>query len=129
VSYDIYKGKAAVNVKPVAPTFESRGNGSYTVQRNGGLMFEMAPAVSGTARAYDWSRKIMFSLSVNELGEILAMNPGVDLASAVEFVHDPSMGSPGAGQVMKNFRMTQMKDGTRPGAPVRACRANTLPAA
>ena len=54
-SYDIYKGKAAVNVKPVAPTYAPTGENAYALKRPGGLLFEAAPA-SGT-RTYDWSRK------------------------------------------------------------------------
>ena len=54
-SYDIYKGKAAVNVKPVAPTYAPTGENAFAVKRPGGLLFEAAPA-SGT-RTYDWSRK------------------------------------------------------------------------
>jgi hypothetical protein len=123
-SYDIFKGKAAVNVKPLAPTFESLGNGSYAVQRSGGLIVEMAPSVAGAARTYDWGQKILFRLSVTELGEILALNPGADSSASVFFQHDPAMGSAAAGAVMKTLKMTQMADGARPGsahAPPLSC--------
>jgi hypothetical protein len=93
----------------VAPTFAAAGreSSSLTLQRAGGLMFEMAPS-SGT-RQYDWTRKVVFMCNVIELGDILAMGTGA--VPSVEFVHDPAMGSSEAGQVMKKLKLTPTPDG------------------
>ena len=88
-NYAIYKGKCALNVKPIAPTFTTGANGkSKTVTKSGALFFEFAPS-TGQPREYDWTKKATFSLSVTELGEIVRLKDG----TTADFVHDPNAGS------------------------------------
>ncbi len=86
-SYVVYKGKSAVSVKVIPPSYSSVGSKSRSVSRTGALLFEFAP-VGATPREYDWTRKTSFSLSPTECGDVLVM----DLAKGVEFFHDPNMG-------------------------------------
>ena len=108
-SYDVYKGKSALNVKPVRPTFSAASTDtSLRLQKAGGLLVEMAPA-SGQ-RTYDWASKIMFLLNVTEMGDLLAFN--ADVASqALQFTHDPAMNTAQAGTIIKTLRVSAMKDG------------------
>jgi hypothetical protein len=59
--FEVYKGKAAAQFKPIGPSF---GNleGGLQLQRKGVLLIEVANSV-GT-RSYDWGNKIVFALSV-----------------------------------------------------------------
>jgi hypothetical protein len=86
-NYRVYKGKAAVSIKIIPPTFNSLSATSRSIAREGSIMFEFAPSAGGP-REYDWTRKASFSLSVAECGELLAM----DRNAGVEFFHDPNMG-------------------------------------
>ncbi len=85
--FNIYKGKGAINVVPIPPTF-SVTERSQSVHRAGALLLEFAPAGSGP-REYDWSKKATFSLSATECGEIARLKEGV----ATEFTHDPGANS------------------------------------
>jgi hypothetical protein len=85
--YGIYKGKGAINVKPIAPTFKI-GEKSQIVEREGSMLFEFAPAGTGP-RDYDWSKKSLFSLSATECAEIVRLKE----TGTIEFTHDPHAGS------------------------------------
>jgi len=83
-SYDVFKGKSAMNVKVISPTFtQSTNGGPLTLKKAGALLLECAP---GAARSYDWSKKLAMALSVTEMAEILAFTSE---AGSLEFVHDP----------------------------------------
>jgi len=99
-SYVIYKGKAALSLKPIPPTFASKGS-SRIVSKNGGLLLEFAPA-SGV-REYDWTKKGTFLLGPTECGDILTMRP--DNKEGLEFLRDPKMGSPQTGNTAKKLRI------------------------
>ncbi len=64
-NYAVYKGKGALCVKIIPPTWVGS-----EVKREGVVLFELAPA-TGAAREYDWTRKLTFSLDVTECGEWL----------------------------------------------------------
>jgi hypothetical protein len=84
-SYDIFKGKSALNVKVITPTFtQSSSGGPLALKKAGALLLECAP---GAARSYDWSKKLAMALSVTEMAEILAFTAE---AGSLEFVHDPN---------------------------------------
>ena len=85
--FNIYKGKGAINIVPIPPTF-SVTDRSQSVHRAGALLLEFAPAGSGP-REYDWTKKATFSLSATECGEIARLKEGV----ATEFTHDPGASS------------------------------------
>ena len=105
-SYDIFKGKSAMNVKVIAPTFsQSASGGPLTLKKAGALLLECAP---GAARAYDWSKKMAMALNVTEMAEILAFTAE---AGNLEFLHDPAMGTTSAGQTVKTLRISPMPDG------------------
>jgi hypothetical protein len=84
VQYNVYKGKTAINVKPIAPSFKVTDK-SRSIAREGALFFEFAPVGAGP-RDYDWTKKATFSMSVNECGEVCRMKEG----ASAEFLHDPN---------------------------------------
>ena len=105
-SYDIFKGKSAMNVKVITPTFtQSSSGGPLSLKKAGALLLECAP---GAARSYDWSKKLAMALSVTEMAEILAFTTE---AGSLEFVHDPAAGQANAGQTVKTLRVSVMPDG------------------
>lgn len=59
--FEVYKGKAAVQFKPIGATF-SPIEGGVEVKRKGVLLMDLAN--SSGQRTYDWSNKISFALSV-----------------------------------------------------------------
>lgn len=95
-----------MNIKPVPPTFNPLNKNSRTINREGSLFLEFAPAGQGS-REYNWGAKSVFSLNVGELGSLLVMNP----ATGIEFTHDPSMGGAGQGQVVKRLKISAAPDG------------------
>lgn len=104
-SYVVYKGKAAMSLKVIPPTFTTTGAKARTVSRTGAILLEFAP-VGDSPREYDWSKKATFSLSPTECGEILAM----EIAKGVDFFHDPNMGEADAGKVTKKLRLSPTSD-------------------
>jgi hypothetical protein len=105
-SYSIYKGKTALQLKPIMPTVSlNKQNGNRILTRDGALLMEFAPVLAATAasaaspisrggggqgnhREYDWSKKQYFSLNVNELGELCSF----DRSKGMQFLHDPNLG-------------------------------------
>lgn len=60
--FDVYKGKAAVQFKPIGCTFAEVDSGNLEMKRKGVLLLELANSTG--ARSYDWANKISFALSV-----------------------------------------------------------------
>lgn len=85
VGFSVYKGKCAMQVKPIPPTFKATDK-SMTIARDGSFFLEFAPSTGTGTREYDWTRKTSFSLSPLECAEITRLNE----KGAVEFVHDPN---------------------------------------
>lgn len=94
--FEVYKGKAAAQFKPIAATFRENGPGSHVLERQGVLFLEFANSV-GT-RSYDWQNKITFALSVSEMASIF-MVPGALSTKGVSCFHDPGMQTDTQGQV------------------------------
>jgi hypothetical protein len=93
-AYVVYKGKGAVALKPIPPTFSatvSKQTGSVTnqfrtVAREGTLLFEFAPP--GLAvRQYNWEKKSSFALNPTECGELLCMDKTVRLYMEAVFCY------------------------------------------
>jgi hypothetical protein len=107
-SYIIYKGKGAASLKSVPPSFKRLGDSnSRTVDRLGGLLFEIAPS-TGNPREYDWQKKGTFLLDPTECGELISMERSV----GCEFFHDPNMAdSSKAGMVTKKMKWMPSNDG------------------
>ncbi|KAJ1407567.1 hypothetical protein SESBI_24253 [Sesbania bispinosa] len=82
----IYKGKAALTVTPRPPAFTPLESGAFKISREGYVLLQFAPAVG--SRQYDWNRKQVFSLSVNEMGSVMSLGA----RESCEFFHDPLKG-------------------------------------
>ncbi|KAK3421949.1 hypothetical protein EUGRSUZ_G02539 [Eucalyptus grandis] len=106
VGHSIYKGKAALTVEPRAPEFTSLDSGAYKLSREGFVLLQFAPA-AGT-RVYDWSRKQVFSLSVTEIGNLIALGP----RDSCEFFHDPFKGKSDEGKIRKVLKVEPLPDGS-----------------
>eukprot|EP01040_Poterioochromonas_malhamensis_P007351 gene7351-7932_t len=90
-SYTVYKGKAALSIKPIAPTFQAVGN-NQKLAREGSLLLEFAPAggngMATNQREYDWSKKQFFALNLAEMGDLISF----DKTKGFELFHDPNLG-------------------------------------
>ncbi|XP_059450724.1 single-stranded DNA-binding protein WHY2, mitochondrial [Corylus avellana] len=105
-SYDVYKGKASLSVRPVLPTFTKSDSGSLRVRRRGVMMLSFLPAVG--ERKYDYEKKQFFALSATEVGSLISLGP----KDSCEFFHDPSMLTSNSGQVRKTLSIKAHADGT-----------------
>eukprot|EP01031_Cornospumella_fuschlensis_P026182 gene26182-31615_t len=103
-SYSVYKGKAAMSVKYVPPSFSS--GATRRVEREGSIFLEFAP-IGSKPREYDWTKKQVFSLTATETGEFIDM----DYTKGIEFYHDPGAQTPEAGKVGKKLKITPNTDG------------------
>lgn len=106
VGHSIYKGKAALTVEPRPPEFTPLDSGAFKISREGCVLLQFAPAAG--VRQYDWSRKQVFSLSVTELGSLVALGP----REACEFFHDPYKGKSDEGKVRKVLKVEPLPDGS-----------------
>ncbi|CAL9240275.1 unnamed protein product [Arabidopsis halleri] len=104
--YAIFKGKAALSVEPVLPTFTEIDSGNLRIDRRGSLMMTFMPAIG--ERKYDWEKKQKFALSPTEVGSLISMGS----KDSSEFFHDPSMKSSNAGQVRKSLSIKPHADGS-----------------
>ncbi|KAK9995202.1 hypothetical protein SO802_024905 [Lithocarpus litseifolius] len=104
--YSVYKGKAALSVTPILPTFTKLDSGSLVVDRRGAMMMKFLPAVG--ERKYDNEKRQVFALSPTEVGSMISLGP----KDSCEFFHDPSMLSSNAGQVRKSLTIKAHADGT-----------------
>ncbi|XP_021912605.1 single-stranded DNA-binding protein WHY2, mitochondrial isoform X2 [Carica papaya] len=102
--YSIYKGKAALSMEPVLPTFAKLDSGGLRVDRRGVMMLTFLPAIG--ERKYDWQSRQKFALSATEVGSFISLGP----TGASEFFHDPSMKSSNAGQVKKTLSVKPHAD-------------------
>ncbi|KAJ6942426.1 single-stranded DNA-binding protein WHY2 [Populus alba x Populus x berolinensis] len=104
--YSVFKGKAALSVEPVLPTFSKFGSGNLRVDRRGSMMLTFLPAIG--ERKYDYEKRQKFALSATEVGSLISTGP----KDSCEFFHDPSMLSSNAGQVRKNLSIKPHADGS-----------------
>ncbi|KAE8691296.1 Single-stranded DNA-bindig protein WHY2 [Hibiscus syriacus] len=110
--YTIYKGKAALSVSPLLPTFSKidSATGGLRVDRRGSMMLTFLPAIA--ERKYDWEKRqvsisILNLLSSTEVGSLISMGAH----DASEFFHDPAMKSSNAGQVSKKLFIKALDGG------------------
>lgn len=105
--YTVYKGKAALSLSPLLPTFSKidSGSASLKVDRHGCMMLTFWPAVG--ERKYDWEKRQKFALSPTEVGSLISMGAH----DVSEFYHDPSMKSSNAGQVSKKLYIKALDGG------------------
>ncbi|CAL9122552.1 unnamed protein product [Musa textilis] len=104
--YALYKGKAALSVSPILPTFREVDPGVSRVYKKGCVILTFWPAIG--QRKYDWQKKQAFALSPTEVGSLI----GLGSAESCEFFHDPLMKSRLEGQVKKSLSISPMKDKT-----------------
>ena len=103
--YTIFKGKAALDIGPIAPTFKAAGVDAAAVDRPGVLLLGFTP--SEGERSYAWGNKQLFSLSAVECGELLSkVTPALGANSKVSFYHDPAMGQAAEGQNSKRLEVS-----------------------
>ncbi|OMO51495.1 ssDNA-binding transcriptional regulator [Corchorus capsularis] len=95
--YTVFKGKAALSVSPLLPTFSKIDSGALKLDRRGAMMLTFWPAVA--ERKYDWEKRQKFALSPTEVGSLISMGA----ADTSEFFHDPSKLSSNAGQISKKL--------------------------
>jgi len=112
--FNIYKGKAAMQVSLIPPTFSGSNKGNSYVSREGTMLLEFAnanqnaaPQGPGANRTYSWDQKVTFALSALELGSVLS-----DDGKGVEFYHDPGKGTPNEGSIRKTLKLQHNQDGS-----------------
>ncbi|CDP00295.1 unnamed protein product [Coffea canephora] len=106
VGYSVYKGKAALTAEPRPPEFTPLDSGAFKLSKEGFVLLQFAPAAS--VRQYDWSRKQVFSLSVNEIGSLISLGA----KDSCEFFHDPFKGKSDEGRVRKVLKVEPLPDGS-----------------
>ncbi|KAL9665650.1 hypothetical protein QQ045_021071 [Rhodiola kirilowii] len=102
--YTVFKGKAALSVSPLLPTFRKLDSGGLQLDRRGVIMLKFWPAIG--QRKYDWEKRQSFALSATEVGSLLSLGP----QDSCEFFHDPSMQTSNAGQVRKSLSIKANAD-------------------
>lgn len=105
ISYPIYKSKAALCLRPVKPVFKKLETGVLALHREGVVLLEFASSTG--IRQYDWTQKLVFALSVAEIGEVLSFSS----SDKINLLHDPNKGRDGEGTVIKTLQIVPMKDG------------------
>ncbi|KAL5537414.1 hypothetical protein UlMin_043310 [Ulmus minor] len=105
VPFTVYKGKAALSVTPILPTFTKLDSGMQVVDRRGVMMLKFMPAIA--ERKYDWEKRQLFALNPTEVGSLISLGP----KDSCEFFHDPSMLSSNAGQVRKTLQIKALPNG------------------
>lgn len=106
VSRSVYKGKAVLIVSPVRPKFTSSDSGTFKISKEGLMLLQFVPSVG--FRQYDWNRKQVFSLSVDEMGNLINLGA----TEYCEIFHDPFMGRSDEGKVRKVLRVVPLHDGS-----------------
>jgi len=103
--FKVYKGKAALSMRPIRPTWKRLPDGGASIDRTGTMLLEFAP-VGSVERQYDWSKKQTFAMSASEIGTVVAAPNTKN-----EFFHDPGKGRTVEGMVHKVLRVEPTPDG------------------
>lgn len=110
----IYKKTAALQVSLIRPTISDE---KYrNVIRPGAIFLEMANGIQGKDKEYDWSNKVNFAISANDLSIVYKAvqdskrNQGkLDL----KILHDPGAGGSDKGKLIKTITIVNApKEGT-----------------
>eukprot|EP01024_Parvocaulis_polyphysoides_P010863 TRINITY_DN13819_c3_g1_i1.p1 TRINITY_DN13819_c3_g1~~TRINITY_DN13819_c3_g1_i1.p1 ORF type:complete len:284 (+),score=25.36 TRINITY_DN13819_c3_g1_i1:78-854(+) len=105
--FSIYKGKSAMQVSLIPPTWAMYENGAKMVSKEGVLLLQFAKSTG--PRQYDWNSKVMFAMSALEIGQIIDAPKDND---AYSFFHDPNMNNSSKGSVTKSLKIQQDTHGT-----------------
>ncbi|XP_048227162.1 single-stranded DNA-binding protein WHY2, mitochondrial isoform X2 [Ricinus communis] len=103
--YSVYKGKAALSVQPVLPTFSKLDSGHLKVERRGVILLTFLPAIG--ERKYDYEKRQSFALSTTEVGSLISLGP----KDSFDCFHDPGMLSSNAGEVRKSLSLKPHAEG------------------
>jgi hypothetical protein len=104
--FTVYKGRGAMTIKLIKPTWERVPTGSgLKVARDGTLLLEFA--ASRGEREYDWDSKETFALNAVECGEVIE---AVDGSAEKQFFHDPNKMASGEGSITKTLRIAPARD-------------------
>ena len=94
--YTIFGPDTALGLRASLPQFKRAGTDGVSVDRRGKLVMEFIPR-NNTGAGFAWNDKVLFSLSVEEVGLLLSQLPG----NSVELSHqtrDPNLaGEEGGG--------------------------------
>eukprot|EP00892_Ulva_mutabilis_P009952 jgi/Ulvmu1/7329/UM035_0118.1 len=107
VQYDVYKGRSAIQFKPIMPTFGRAQDGNTELKRRGCMLLELAN--SDGKRSYAWGEKITFAMSVTEMSQTFLSNVVLS-GQGVDLFHDPGMGSAQQGQIKKSMKVQMLPD-------------------
>ena len=117
--FKVHKSRAALTIsflRPLVCVVTPRSALSqpyYRLERAGALQFDFAPAATdapdsaataagSNARAYNWRDKVVMSLSVTEIGDLLAFS-SLPAVAEIKFFHDPQLGTEAAGETRKEL--------------------------
>ena len=105
-AYTVYKGRGAMSLKVIKPTWERISTGSgIRVSREGTVLLEFAQGKGD--RVYDWDGKGTFAMNAVECGEIL---DAAETATERSFFHDPNKMGSAEGAVTKTMKFSPARD-------------------
>ena len=116
--FKVHKSRAALTIsfaRPQVSVVTPRSASSqpyYRLERAGALQLEFAQAATdapdtatapgSNARSYNWRDKVVMSLSVSEIGDLLAFS-SLPAVAEIKFFHDPQLGTEAAGETRKEL--------------------------
>ena len=114
-SFKIYKTKTALDIAPIRAmlqwnTQRVEDRKYLSLRRAGGFRLTFA---GGENKSYDWENSALITLSVTELGDVLAFAANKETAEHKIF-HDPNLGSETAGKTRKELVLKRIGSG-KPG--------------
>lgn len=105
-AYTVYKGRGAMSLKLIKPTWERISTGSgIRVSREGTVLLEFAQ--SKGERVYDWDNKGTFAMNAVECGDILE---AIETSTERSFFHDPNRMGSAQGAVTKTLKFSPARD-------------------
>ena len=105
-AFTVYKGRGAMSLKVIKPTWERISTGSgIRVSREGTVLLEFAQGKGD--RVYDWDGKGTFAMNAVECGEIL---DAAETATERSFFHDPNKMGSAEGAVTKTMKFSPARD-------------------
>lgn len=105
-AYTVYKGRGAMSLKLIKPTWERISTGSgIRVSREGTVLLEFAQSQGD--RVYNWDMKGTFAMNAVECGEIL---DAAETSTELSFFHDPNKMGSAEGAVTKTMKFSPARD-------------------
>jgi len=105
-AYTVYKGRGAMSMKLIKPTWERISTGSgIRVSREGTVLLEFAQTKGD--RVYDWETKGTFAMNAVECGDIL---DAAETGTERSFFHDPNKMGFAEGAITKTLKFSPARD-------------------